>query len=60
MTHPGEILKEIFLCEEGYEDLIAGKDRINEKTARELAKKYNTTVKFWLNLQRTYDKHKKR
>ncbi len=70
-VHPGEILKEEFLDELGLtsgklakalhvprtriERLVAQKMGVSADTALRLARYFETTPEFWLNLQRGYD-----
>jgi addiction module HigA family antidote len=69
--HPGEILREDFLPEYGLtagslakalhvprdriEKLIREKRPISADTAMRLARYFNTTPQFWLNMQANYD-----
>jgi len=71
ITHPGKILMEKFIQPSGLSQYRIAKDinvpprRINEivlqkrsitpDTALRLAKYFNTTPKFWINLQTHYD-----
>jgi addiction module HigA family antidote len=70
-VHPGEILKEEFLDELGLtagklakalhvprtriERIVACKMGVSADTAFRLARYFDTTPEFWLNLQRGYD-----
>ena len=70
-VHPGEVLKEEFLVPldmSVYElakkldvpaprinDIVLGKRSITPETAVLLARFFNTTEQFWLNLQAAYD-----
>ena len=69
-THPGEILrdmledegitqnrlaKEIGVSFRAVNELINGKRRITPEMALRLAKRFETTPLFWLNLQANYD-----
>lgn len=72
--HPGEILKTEYLDILGIsaktfsehsqievsiiENIIAGKQSINDSTAHLLAVALNTTIWFWINLQNRYDDRK--
>lgn len=71
MVHPGEILKEeleelnisqnrlameIRVPPTRVNDVIRGKRGITPDTALRLAKFFNTSMEFWLNLQAAYDK----
>jgi addiction module HigA family antidote len=69
--HPGEILleeflipmeisayrlsKETFIPQTRISEIIKGRRRITADTALRLAKFFNTSAKFWLNLQDDYD-----
>ncbi len=53
-THPGEIIKELYLGEDVMK-LINGERSIDAKLADKLAEIFGTTVEYWLNLQRSYD-----
>lgn len=69
--HPGEILNELYLKENGLSisktanhigisrqslsELVNGKNGITAQTALRLAKAFNTTPRYWLNLQNNYD-----
>lgn len=70
-THPGEILQEEFLVplkitqtklakdlkipHQRVNEIINGKRGVTPSTALRLAKYFNTSVDFWLNLQSHYD-----
>jgi addiction module HigA family antidote len=70
-THPGLILKEEFLIpfaitqtklakdlkmpHQRINEIINGKRGITPSTAIRLAKYFNTSIEFWLNLQSHYD-----
>lgn len=72
--HPGEILNELYLKEYGLSisktasnigmsrqslsELVNGKNGITAQTALRLAKAFNTTPRYWLNLQNVYDLNK--
>lgn len=72
--HPGEILNELYLKENGLSisktatnigmsrqslsELVNGKNGITAQTALKLAKAFNTTPRYWLNLQNVYDLNK--
>lgn len=72
--HPGEILNELYLKENGLSisktatnigmsrqslsELVNGKNGITAQTALRLAKAFNTTPRYWLNLQNVYDLNK--
>ena len=72
--HPGEILREELLKPSGVvqaafaeqlgwtrarpNELIRGKRTITAESARDLAEALGTSVKFWMNLQATYDLHR--
>lgn len=69
--HPGEVLREEFLKPLGLSanalsvalrvsaprinDIVREKRRVSVETAMRLARFFNTTVQFWLNLQTAYD-----
>jgi addiction module HigA family antidote len=69
--HPGEILleeflipleisayrlsKETFIPQTRISEIIKGRRRITADTALRLAKFFNTSAKFWLNLQDDFD-----
>lgn len=70
-VHPGEILREDYLKELGMSvnalakelkaptprinDVVLERRRISADTALRLARYFDTTPNFWLNLQTTYD-----
>ena len=70
-THPGEILREDYLHELGMSanalakalkvpaprvnDVLRGRRGISADTALRLARYFDTTPQFWLNLQTAYD-----
>ncbi len=70
-THPGEILKEEFLCPAGItrvalaqhigiplqrvNEIVRGKRGITPETAWLLSQAFGTTPQFWMNLQDAYD-----
>lgn len=72
--HPGEILNELYIKENGLSisktasrigisrqslsELVNGKNGITAQTALRLAKAFNTTPRYWLNLQNVYDLNK--
>lgn len=72
--HPGEILNELYLKENGLSisktatnigmsrqslsELVNGKNGITAQTALRLAKAFNTSPRYWLNLQNAYDLNK--
>ena len=72
--HPGEILNELFLKENGLSisktatnigmsrqslsELVNGKNGITAQTALRLAKAFNTSPRYWMNLQNAYDLYK--
>ena len=72
--HPGEILREEYMLPEGIythyvaflldvpeetvNDLIAEKIDIDAVLATKLAKAYNTSVDYWLNMQNIFNKNK--
>jgi len=69
--HPGEILNELYLKENGLSisktatnigmsrqslsELVNGKNGITAQTALRLAKAFNTSPRYWMNLQIVYD-----
>ena len=69
--HPGEILKQDFLAEYdvsseraasdlgvpsmALEDIVRGTGRVTAEMALRLARYFETSPEFWLNLQRSYD-----
>ncbi len=69
--HPGEVLREEFLKPLGLSanalsvalrvssprinDIVREKRKISVETAMRLARFFNTTAQFWLNLQTAYD-----
>lgn len=69
--HPGEILKQDFLMEYGLSvekaasdlrvdvdtlaDIVDGSGAITAEMALRLARYFETSAEFWLNLQRSYD-----
>lgn len=69
--HPGEILNEFFIKENGLSisktamhlglsrqslsELVNGKNGITAQTALRLAKAFNTSPRYWMNLQSAYD-----
>jgi antitoxin HigA-1 len=69
--HPGEILREEFLCEFGMtahalamelkvpapriNDIVRERRSITPDTALRLARYFGTTPQFWLNLQTSFD-----
>ena len=69
--HPGEILNELFIKENGLSisktamnigisrqslsELVNGKNGITAQTALRLSKAFNTSPKYWMNLQTDYD-----
>lgn len=69
--HPGEILNEFFIKENGLSisktamhiglsrqslsELVNGKNGITAQTALKLAKAFNTSPRYWMNLQAAYD-----
>ena len=73
--HPGEILWEDYIRPSGLQPcnieevtglplnlisgLVFGCERVTEDTAAKLAKAFDTTPEFWLNLQQTYDEKTK-
>ena len=72
--HPGEILNELYIKENGLSisktasnigisrqslsELVNGKNGITAQTALRLAKAFNTSPRYWLNLQNVYDLQK--
>jgi addiction module HigA family antidote len=72
--HPGEILNEFYIKENGLSisktasnigisrqslsELVNGKNGITAQTALRLAKAFDTTPRYWLNLQIAYDLNK--
>lgn len=70
-AHPGEVLKELYLDPLGMspyalarrlrvprtriERLVRGKTGISADTALRLARFFNTTPEYWLNMQRAWD-----
>jgi len=70
-VHPGEILREDYLAESGMSanalakalkvpaprinDVLRGRRGISADTALRLARYFDTTPQFWLNLQTAYD-----
>ena len=70
-VHPGEILNEFFIKENGLSisktanhiglsrqslsELVNGKNGITAQTALRLAKAFNTSPRYWMNLQTVYD-----
>lgn len=69
--HPGEILNELFIKENGLSisktamnigisrqslsELVNGKNGITAQTALRLSKAFNTSPRYWMNLQSDYD-----
>ena len=69
--HPGEVLNELFIKENGLSisktamnigvsrqslsELVNGKNGITAQTALRLAKAFNTSPRYWMNLQARYD-----
>ncbi len=69
--HPGEVLNELFIKENGLSisktamnigvsrqslsELVNGKNGITAQTALRLAKAFNTSPRYWMNLQAMYD-----
>lgn len=69
--HPGEILNEFYIKEnklsisktathigvsrQSLSELVNGKNGITAPTALKLAKAFNTSPKYWMNLQTAYD-----
>jgi len=72
--HPGEVLNELFIKENGLSisktamnigisrqslsELVNGKNGITAQTALRLAKAFNTSPRYWMNLQSVYDLNK--
>ncbi|MBQ2644580.1 HigA family addiction module antidote protein [bacterium] len=72
--HPGEVLNELFIKENGLSisktamnigvsrqslsELVNGKNGVTAQTALKLAKAFNTSPRYWLNLQNIYDLNK--
>ena len=72
--HPGEILNELYLKENGLSisktatnigmsrqslsELVNGKNGITAQSALRLAKAFNTSPRYWMNLQNAYDLYK--
>ncbi len=70
-THPGEILKDLYLPDYNLSvtafalklgvsrttasELVNGKNGVSADMALKLAKAFKTTPQFWLNMQQTYD-----
>ena len=70
-VHPGEILREDYLVQFGMSanalanalkvpaprinDIVRGRRGVSADTALRLARFFNTTPQFWLNLQTAYD-----
>ncbi len=70
-SHPGEVLKELYLVPLGMsaialarelhvprtrvERLVKGKTGVSADTAMRLARFFGTTPEYWLNLQRAWD-----
>jgi len=70
-VHPGEILREDFMVPLGLSmnrlaldlrvpvtriaEILGGQRRITPETALRLARYFNTSALFWMNLQTTYD-----
>ena len=75
-SHPGEVLKELFLDPLGMsagalasrldvprtriERLVKGETAMTADTALRLARFFGNTAEFWMNLQRAYDLHEAR
>lgn len=75
-THPGEILCEMYLRPLGLSlaelaervgipepsilEIVNGRRGVTPETARLLAREFDTTAQFWLNLQATHDSTLKR
>ncbi len=61
--HPGEILREEFECRENCSDwiikLVNGHEDVTPEHAKSLAEHFDTSAKFWLNLQAYYDEDMK-
>lgn len=69
--HPGEILNEFYIKEnklsisktathigvsrQSLSELVNGKNGITAQTALKLAKAFNTSPRYWMNLQIAYD-----
>ena len=69
--HPGEVLNELFIKENGLSisktamnigvsrqslsELVNGKNGITAQTALRLAKAFNTSPRYWMNLQANVD-----
>ena len=69
--HPGEVLNKLFIKENGLSisktamnigvsrqslsELVNGKNGITAQTALRLAKAFNTSPRYWMNLQAMYD-----
>ncbi len=69
--HPGEILNELYIKENGLSisktamnigisrqslsELVNGKNGITAQTALRLSKAFNTSPRYWMNLQSVYD-----
>lgn len=72
--HPGEILNELYIKENGLSisktattigisrqslsELVNGRNGITAQTALRLAKAFNTSPRYWMNLQTVYDLNK--
>lgn len=72
--HPGEILNELYIKENGLSisktatnigisrqslsELVNGKNGITAQTALRLSKAFNTSARYWMNLQAVYDLNK--
>ncbi|MGN0014927.1 MAG: HigA family addiction module antitoxin [Candidatus Gastranaerophilaceae bacterium] len=72
--HPGEILNELYIKENGLSisktaanigisrqslsELVNGKNGITAQTALKLSKAFNTSARYWMNLQAVYDLNK--
>ena len=72
--HPGEILNELYIKENGLSisktamnigisrqslsELVNGKNGITAQTALRLSKAFNTSPRYWMNLQSIYDLNK--
>ena len=64
--YPGEVIKDLFIlplkidikkfCIEFKIDNIENIN-IDNKIAKKLAKKFNTSTELWINMQRTYNEH---
>ena len=75
-VHPGEVVleefmkpydisisklaKDIYMPEDEVSDLVDGRMRMTATFARRLAKYFNMSTKFWLNLQIEYDLEEER